>query len=367
VSRTKKILFATILVAGVLGFTEAAFSVYYYLVVPEEERDVVETALGLRRSNVHTAIRFVPHPYFNYVCNPDFVFPSGHAPHNSWGFRLPEWPPAKPLDVLRVVAVGGSTTYGMHFERGDDVWPAVVERELQARHGPGIEVYNLGVPGYTPHEVIGVVAMLAPVLEPDIVLVHLGANNAYTACYPNEGGADNTSFRFSWTNRPVPTVTRVWMRWSYLARVLGTRAMTAGGYLPGDLARTMQYSHPTDDEVARNAATATGRHFRQSLRAVLALVGEIGAVPVLVNQPLSPQWDHPEDPFYSVVVNAHRRNNRILAELAAERGLVHIDLYSRCRDPRLFHDAVHASQAGMRAKGVLVADALEPMVLQRQQ
>ena len=51
-------------------------------------------------------------------------------------------------------------------------------------------------------DVIDVRPKVVPELEPDFVLIHFGANNAFTACYPDEGGPDNTRFRFSWTRFP---------------------------------------------------------------------------------------------------------------------------------------------------------------------
>lgn len=361
-TRGRKLLFAALLAVAVVGFAEAAASVVYFLRVPQERRQTLEVALGLTESEAYTAIRFRPHPYFNYTCNPDFVFPSGVKPHNSHGFRLPEWPTDKDPATVRIVAVGGSTTYGMHFERGEQVWPALLEEILGSRLERPVEVLNLGVPFYTPHEAIGVMAMLVPVLEPDVVLIHFGANNAFTVCYPDEGGPDNTRFRFSWTYRPVPPLTRAVMRRSFLARLVGYGLLARRGQLPGEMTRTMQYPLPDDSQAVANAATASGRYFRQTIRALVVLARTAGAVPVLLDHPLSPSWDQPTNRLYAQVVEAHRRNNRILAEVGQEQGVTVVGLYERMRDPRLFNDAIHSSADGMKLKAKLVADALEPVI-----
>ena len=37
----------------------------------------------------YDVVRYISHPYFNYVCNPEYRFSSGYKPHNSKGFRQP--------------------------------------------------------------------------------------------------------------------------------------------------------------------------------------------------------------------------------------------------------------------------------------
>ena len=205
-SRTmKKVLLAASLIVILVAFVEIVSSLYYFFVVPEQNREMLEPLLGIAGPERQDLLRYRPHPYFNYVFNRDYRYADGFKPYNSRGFRAPEWTGKKP-GTVRIVAVGGSTTYGIFSRDGKNVWPAFLENRLNAAGAPAVEVVNLGVTGYTLFEIMGVMAMTVPELEPDIVLINAGVNDAFSACYPDEGGADDTRFRFSWSAAAAPRV-----------------------------------------------------------------------------------------------------------------------------------------------------------------
>lgn len=346
-----------------MGVLELIGSLYYGFGFSTEERELVETVIGLKYSEAPVP-RYQPHPYFNYTCNPEYREPGNTKPYNSRGFRRPEWS-GKKEGTLRIIALGGSTTYGMHSKDGSDVWPALLEKKLQARWGPGIEVLNLGVPGYTTHEIIGVTAMLLHTLSPDIVLVHVGANDAFATAYPDEGGPDNTTFRYSWNYKPIPGFLMFLMRNSRLIRVLAFHyAVSSKGYLPGDMIAAMQYRHPPDQEVVKNAAKATGKYFRRNISSLTALIKDMKAIPVLLTHPLNPRWEYPKKVFYQCMVEAHKRNNRVIMETAELRDVPVVDLYAHMRDVMYFVDAIHETDAGMEMKARLIVPQLNTIIEQ---
>lgn len=356
----KKIIFISVLLIGIIGFMETFASVYYYLRFDKQKREQLELLLGLRTFDEHITLRYAPHPYLNYVFNPKYQLPDGDRPYNSKGFRAPEWPTTKEPETIRIVAVGGSTTYGMFFKDGKNTWPALLERALEDKFHSEFEVLNLGIPGYTSHEIIGVLAMLAPALSPEIILIHIGGNDAFAAAYPDEGGPDNTSFRYSWYFTPLPELLTVMMRKIFLIRLLGiTFIPLVKGALPGDSIAAMQYPHPPDQEVIVNSQTATGKYFQQNLKTLISLSKNIDAIPVLFTHPLHPKWEYPKETFYKVVIAAHKRNNKIIMEVGARHDVLVVDLYSHMQDARFFSDALHASAEGMKKKTVLIADAIE--------
>lgn len=360
-STRKKVLFTLVICLGFLGILEVIGALYYQFGFSGEKRQLLETAIGLKSSDRYHTLRFIPHPYFNYVGNPEFRLADGYRPYNSRGFRQPEWTKKKE-GILRIVALGGSTTYGLYSRDGRDVWPALVEKILRTRWGPEIEVLNLGAHAYTVPEIIGVTAMLVPTLSPDIVLIHVGANDAFAVHYPDEGGPDNTEFRFSWRYRPIPGFLRYLMRNSRLIRVLGYHSIVARGYLPGDMIAAMQYPRPADPEAARNASKATGHYFRQNILSLITLVKGIGATPVLMTHPLNPKWNNPGKLTHRILVEAHRRNNRIILEIARDRHITVVDLYTGMRDPYYFIDAIHANPEGMKLKAALIAPAVNTVI-----
>jgi lysophospholipase L1-like esterase len=363
-SRGKRIVFTVIGVGLVLILLELIGLFFYFIAVPGQSRQVIESALGTgTQENLGTnALHYKPHPYFNYVLNPDFRYRDGRKPYNTHGFRMPEWPGRKDGKTLRIVALGGSTTYGMFATHGKDVWPAMVEKALKNEFPFPIEVYNLGVPGYTTNELLGVLSMLVPELEPDIVLIHCGANDAYAQAYPDEGGPDNTQFRFSWNYRPLPGLVRFAMRYSHLLRTVGVLLLSRQNYLPGDIIRLFQFPHPADAQALENGRNAVGKYFKRNLKTMVAVIRDLGATPVLVSHPLNPQWDIPKKSFYRAVVEAHLRCNRICLELGGELQVPVIDLFPWMRDERLFLDAIHESRIGMRLKADILAKHLAAFI-----
>lgn len=95
-------------------------------------------------------------------------------------FLLPGFRPAtlevpKPPDVLRVLALGGSTTYGLYVGAGD-AFPAVLGRALAGRAPDRrVEVVNLGCPGFASDRVAALLRSTLR-LEPDLLVVLSGHN-----------------------------------------------------------------------------------------------------------------------------------------------------------------------------------------------
>lgn len=353
----KRVLFAAGLAVFLLAFVEILASLYYFFVVPPQTRALLEPLLGGDSLERHETLRYRPHPYYNYVFDADYRYADGFRPYNSRGFRAPEWR-KKPPGTVRVAAVGGSTTYGIFSRDGRDVWPALLEGRLTAAGGGPVEVVNLGVTAYTTSEVLGVLAMTVPELEPDLVLIDVGVNDAFAACYPDEGGEDNTRFRYAWDVRRLPGFVKAGMRRSFTLRVAGLLALSLDAYLPGDMMNAMQYPRPGDEDARRNAAAATGKYFRRNLLTAIALARNSGAAPVLLTQPLNPDWDAPSSPFYREIIAAQQRINEIIRAVGAQQGVAVIDLYAGMRARELFVDAVHSNARGEE----LQARLLQPVV-----
>lgn len=100
---------------------------------------------------------------------------------NGQGFRGAEFGP-KRAGVVRVVALGASSTFGYH-DRDDETWPVYLEQQLNARLAqepqPGInayEVLNLGIPHLNAANIVALFTAEALPLEPDVVVFYEGVN-----------------------------------------------------------------------------------------------------------------------------------------------------------------------------------------------
>lgn len=365
-SPAKRVAFALLMIAGVLGFAEAAGAIAWFAAVPRGERYRIERMLRPGSASANQAQRFVPHPTFGFVNNPTFTTADGARIHHAIGIRATEARLFdKPAGVFRIVAFGASTTYGYYFDDARDTWPAQLETRLRARFGPKVEVINVAVPGHTTFEMIGMAAQWLPEMRPDLVILTAGVNDAFSVGYPDEGGPDNRTFRHAWSWRPPSTFKRALIRRSHLARFLWRGWLARNGAGADDFTLAMQAPRPPEAEMRRHVSRAAGKYFRRNLDTLLVLIRHAGAAPVLATNPLNPARETGQGFYYDAVSAAIRRTNGIVLEAARRDRLPVVDLYAAMRDPSLFRDAVHVTAAGMARTTDLVEAVAAPLVERR--
>ncbi|MBI5669928.1 MAG: SGNH/GDSL hydrolase family protein [Chloroflexi bacterium] len=130
-------------------------------------------------------------PYLNYGLNP--AYPT----HNSLGYRGREVQQPKPAGTFRIVALGGSTTYGFGLPRWEDAYPAQLETILREQYGyEQVEVINAGVEWYTSWEMLANFAFRVLDLDPDLIILYEATNDVsfrlvdpqyYTGLNPSRG------------------------------------------------------------------------------------------------------------------------------------------------------------------------------------
>ncbi|MCA9905207.1 MAG: SGNH/GDSL hydrolase family protein, partial [Anaerolineae bacterium] len=153
-------------------------------------------------------------PYLNYMPNPalDDV--------NEDGYRGPAVAMPKPDGVFRIVALGGSTTYGHGLNEAES-WPRQFERVLHEDYGlQQVEVVNLGSPGYFSLDSVVNLATRGLALEPDLVIVYHGINDAIVrmfqdpACYASDSpllgmGLDRGIWQYAGEDMPPSALYRL--------------------------------------------------------------------------------------------------------------------------------------------------------------
>ena len=119
------------------------------------------------------------------VYDPDLIwrpFSGQFSPFNPQGFRGLPVDPIKPSGALRVIALGDSNTFGWDVDEGVN-WPTRLQGLLRESH-PGAEVINAGVWGYSSFQGVRRFKELVE-LDPDLVLVSFGANDAQPVRVPD--------------------------------------------------------------------------------------------------------------------------------------------------------------------------------------
>ena len=110
---------------------------------------------------------------YGNASTPSGLKPQGGA--NSLGFRDRERGIDRRNSSARIVALGDSFTYGVGVSY-DDTFVTLVERALQPKQA-GLEVINLGVPGWDPEHEVRLLENYGIHLRPDLVMLNLFVGN----------------------------------------------------------------------------------------------------------------------------------------------------------------------------------------------
>jgi lysophospholipase L1-like esterase len=210
----------------------------------------------------------------------DFLYPS---------FRPARFTREKPPGTIRIFALGGSTTFGL-YAGAESAFPAAMARRLQALWpARGVEVINLGCPGWASDRVANVLpAVLA--LDPDLLVVYTGHNEMLAGHVGMGSGLGfaarlrarllSLSTTFAWFNHVVASTLRPGETALLREEAAATKAGAILAYEPRRVL-TSDRVLPGQDFYRR-----AERDFAQSLRSLIAAARERG-VPILLVLPVA--------------------------------------------------------------------------------
>lgn len=115
------------------------------------------------------------HRFLGYYLTPSWVREPDK--HNSLGYRGEEVVVPKPDGVYRIVAIGGSTTYGGGVDDYRQAYPYLLQQYLNERGYENVEVVNAGVGGYRTWESLINLQFRVLDLEPDLIIIYHAIND----------------------------------------------------------------------------------------------------------------------------------------------------------------------------------------------
>jgi lysophospholipase L1-like esterase len=123
--------------------------------------------------------KFQPHSIFRHKISATEIL---YMRINADGFRgLKDFTRPKPPGVFRIVVLGESSTFG-YGVKDEETYPYQLEQQMNARSaGRRVEVLNLGLPLARMNNILAVARHEVPSLEPDLILLYAGYNNAMFA------------------------------------------------------------------------------------------------------------------------------------------------------------------------------------------
>jgi len=305
-------------------------------------------------------------PYLNFVPNPalDEV--------NQRGYRGPAVAIPKPDGVYRIVALGGSTTYGHGLAEAES-WPRQLERILRDDYGEAqVEVVNLGSPGYFSLDSVVNLATRGLAHEPDLIIVYHGINDAIVRmfqspeCYAGDSpllgmGLDRGVWQYAGDDLPPSALYRlIALRFGWLSDpTVFTDRLRHTGFCPPEPG-----TNPLDLLDANPPI-----YFERNLRGIAALGQSAGARVVLSTF----AWDSAAmqaaldaDPSLSqaeAMLRAMTEQNALIPQIADEAGALAIDLAAEMGQGDYFQgDQVHQTADGARRQAEIYAAALAPLI-----
>jgi lysophospholipase L1-like esterase len=177
VSLIKKIIFSLVMLLLVVIALEvmAAF-------VLNRNPNIETTRQYLRgEQQMQLDMNSVPQAYLLYIPAPNYVTPADNIKQNNAdGYRGEAIPLQRSLDSLRILFMGGSTTYGEGVAHPEEAFPAQVGKLLQEDvrfSGKRIEIINAGLRFGTTAEILTHYLLKFRYYRPDLVVINPGGND----------------------------------------------------------------------------------------------------------------------------------------------------------------------------------------------
>ena len=357
-------LFALTLVVLVVGVAEvgARFAFPHIFRRPDK-------SLQLLRGEDPLAARMVlGQSYLNYVPAPGFKTPEGEQ-HNAHGYRGTLVPVIRRPATLRILCLGGSTTYGWKVLKPEHAYPAQLRRELGLSF-PGqvkeVEVINAGLPWGTSAELLTHYHFKFHYYRPDWVVIHTGLNDAQAL--------DSAQFQPDYSHWRKH-LEQVWplprgLRWLSHSRLLSLALIPLLVGMAPDKA-TFNRDPGDGPEIAWFPPGPPGKPkvdaFVHNVRALLEMIKRDGAKVALMPERWSPQvMDNPERQEQLRLstgnsVRLTRTLNGRLKEIAGQEGALFIPFPPGIAAGS-WEDEAHVNTAGCHIKAKHVAAHLRAAI-----
>lgn len=183
----------------ILTFLLCEVIVFFYL----KNFDPVILQVRKVLAELERNIGYKSQPYLNYVNNTSQIDKFGNKPINKFGIRYwKEIDFEKPKHTYRILFLGGSTTFG-DVNDDYDVFARLIEKKIEKNlvENPEkfdfkkIECLNAGVHGLTSAEILNHYHFKHQYLQPDMIVVHTGFNDAFAY-----SGINNVKYQPDYNN-----------------------------------------------------------------------------------------------------------------------------------------------------------------------
>ncbi len=294
---------------------------------------------------------YTPHHYTLYNLMPDLKLPDGTR-HNHLGMRDHRELKGKNGDI-RVVFIGGSTTYTIGIKDNENIFSYRLEKLLNEFYEDllpdgHIQVINAGMGGATSAENLLRLVFFVSELRPDLVVIQHGLNDVWPRVW-GDIQSDFSNYRKRWglpdyfLEKPIAygllraTVDHSVLL-TFVSRKLGLISLSSIGTMI-----TRSDVAISDSSLDTNSA----QYFERNTQYMVAICKSMGAKVLLATEAYT-------ETSGKARTTAMPEHNQILSEIAQEEGVLFYDFHAdMTKDSAHMPDGRHVNQAGSDLKADL--------------
>lgn len=308
---------------------------------------------------------YFTHPYTSYAMKPGYNRQKRRKRSdriNSLGYRGKEFARDKPEGVYRIVALGGSTTYGI-WQPDTQTYPVYLQKIIQSKTNQRIiEVINAGLVGATSAESYHRMPYDVLPLKPDMLVIYHGINDVGPRMFNN---FSNDYYHF----RRIPINRNSTFMQFYTYRLIVATLFPRMFTKHSDLIPfTWRFENVpnTNEEKIQNFEKTTTRAFEQHLDSIITLAQGKGIRVVMATFAINDELSHWNDWLPAELWGRGvQENNKAVRRLAERYQLPLVEFHDFAADkPELFHDSIHMKAEANYDKASLFADTIFPIILE---
>jgi len=321
--------------------------------------------------------RIEPHRYLGYSGVPGFR--DGPDRHNSFGFRGDEILLKKPKHMLRVVCIGGSTTYSSGIQSYKGSYPYKLQEYLRNSIGPNVEVVNAGLPGWGSWESAINLQFRVLDLEPDLIVYYDSINDVHPRLVwpPESYVGDNSGYRQVDQSSLGLRIARMSLAYRAVSVLLLKNEPStlldaqskAATYWGDELTKQqMERAYPagifTKHNAAEMLATNGPIYFKRNLTSMVAIAKANNVLFVLSTFGFAPR-SFPQEPRVASPEFrlALQEQNKLIRTLGLSENVPVADVWSAIPDePKYWLDGRHVSEAGAALQAETIGLVLLPLL-----
>ena len=353
---------------------EMLASVLYDNLTTQAGRYAAEVALSssfLKYDEISDRPRFIPHPYMLYQLTPNY---SGHFKTNSLGYRNEEFTLLKTDKRVRMLVLGGSTTYGAGVDDLKKTWPAKLGESLKNNCMQEYEVINGGVDSASSAEILNGWIYKYRNIKPDIVVLNLGINDIWPILLTKDYSTDYSYFRKSQSYVDATQFSLMLMKLSNVYKVIWSHIFGStidSGYpfiqaLDSDLIK----SERLDGKVTKRAIENENEGFKNNFEYLVRILQLDGVKVFVINEPSMGLEDFKikvggGQSWYSFIAGLEnpwliikRKNEEIMKSISKKYSAEYFLMDDKAIDKEMYTDWYHLNEQGEERKAKLIGGVM---------